>query len=237
MEILSEQATQILTPEEVLLKQTRKRGEVCIYRLDKIDGQPLTMHWMVEALQLKFDQAGWGRILFGPSLEWCQDQAFFMEDTPRPGLALVSREPIPGSTNQNHWRQTELLARLVGDVYKKRKVPDLYRDALTEWGEDRDRLNRILTSDWQGAAKGLAGLLMNELFREKPVESLCGVLIPFMNTGERRLVDLCTWTNAISSDGRLVYFGRFTPGGAGVVGWDPRYGRPYLGVCSNRSIL
>lgn len=227
-----------LSPQELLLVEASKRGEFPLYREDKTpDGKPLTMRWMVEALQARFDEKNWGQILYGPSLDWCRGQSFFMEDTPRKGWALVSKAPIPNSTRKNYWEQTELLARLVGNVYEGREVPDLYKDALNEWGKEKDRLNRILLSNWREAAKGLAELQINQHLREKPVEALFDVLFPFMKTEERRLVDLYTLTNAITSGGHLVGFGFFDSFGAFVYDWYPYYAYPDVGVCSNRSIL
>lgn len=227
-----------LTPEELFLEQARKRGEFLIHREGQTpDGKPLTMHWMVESLQALFDEKGRGQILYGPSLKWCQDQAFYMEATPRPGLAFVSKEPISGSMDQNYWQQTELLARLVGNVYEGREVPGSYQDALKEWGEAKDRLDRILISDWKEAAKGLAGLQINQLFREKPVEALFDTLMLFMHTKERRLQEVATWTNAITSGGDLVYFGRFALLGLVSAGGRPGFDSPRVGVCSSRSIL
>lgn len=227
-----------LSSEELLLEQARQRGELLIHRVDKTPrGEPLTMHWMVEALQARFDREKRGQILYGPSLKWCQDQAFFMEATPRPGLAFVSKEPIPGSTRKNYWQQTDLLAGFVNDVYKWREVPSLYKDALDEWAEEKARLNTLLTSDWRGAAKGLAELQLNQQFGTSPVEDLFDTMILYLSTGERRLKDVYNRTNVIASGGLLVFFGGFFSLGAFVFRWYPSFGGPVVGVCSSRSYL
>lgn len=135
-----------LSPEEILLDQARSRGEFPIYRIDKTsDGSPLTMHRMAQALERWFDEKDHGKILYDTA--WYQDEAFFMEDTPRPGLALISKALVPGSTNSNYWEQTEILRMWAEETYKGRELPEGYQDALKEWAKEKAGLKRILTSD------------------------------------------------------------------------------------------
>jgi|SRR3989344_6253130 len=231
----------VFTPEELLLDQARARGEFLIYRVNQsFDGKPLTIFQMVQMLQDKFEEQNWGKLLYAKvGNRWYQEEAFFMEDTPRPGLALVSKAPVPGSLNRNYHQQTKCLSELVGEIYEGREVPVPYQEALKEWETERGRLERILTSDRRGAGKGLIDLQINQLFREKPVEVFQSIVVPFIASQgkDRRLENLYTWTNAVTSDGGLVGLGDFDRRGIYVADWDPNDGYPYLGVCSSHSYL
>ena len=227
---------QPLTPEGILLEQARLRGEFPIFRTCSTPGgSPLTMHRMVQSLQEWFTENGHGKILYDTGRY--QDEALFMEDTPRPGLVFVSREPVKGSTRKNYWQQTQLIAEDIDRLFEGREMPGLYRDGLDEWTKEKARLEKILTSDWRGAAKGLAELQINQELREKPVEALQSILVPFRSTGERRLQDMLTWTNAISSGGFLVNLGCFYPLGAYVGDWGPDRDASSLGVCLSRRFI
>ena len=185
---------------ELELEQAGKRGEFLIHRTDKAsDGTPLTIFRMVQLLQEKFNEQSWGKILY--DTRWYHDEYFFMADTPRSGPALVSKAPVPGSIGKNCWRQTEGLANLLRQIYQGMEMPDLYKDALREWASEKEWLEKILFSNWKGATRGLAELQINQQLRQKPVEVLHGLLVSFLSSGERRLVNAYTLTNTLASDG------------------------------------
>lgn len=235
-------ASTSLSPEELLLEQARIRGEFPIYRVSIADGKPQTIFNMVLALQDIFEEQGWGQLLYGKvGNRWYQDEAWFMKDTSRDerGMDLVSTAPISGSLDRNYHRQTQSLSDLIDEIYAGREIPVPYQEALREWVKEKGRLEEILTSKWRDAAKGLAELQINQLLRETPVEVFQSIVVPFVDSKgrERRLENLYTLTNTISSVGLLVDLGHFGPNGARVGGWHPDYGSPLVGVCSSRSYL
>lgn len=226
-----------LSEQEVEFDQARARGEFLIERVDKApDGEPLTGFKIVQLLQSEFERRDQGKILFNST--WYQNEAFFMEETPRPGLALVSKEPIKGSTNRNYHQQTQSLADyLQKQVYKGKEVLLDYQKALQEWEKEKAHLEKLIRSDWKQAAEGLALLEINQTFREKWVEGLFDLVVPFMNSGERRLRNIYTWTNTVSSDGHLVHLGHFDPYGADVLRCHPGNAYSFIGVCFSRRVI
>lgn len=225
-----------LSPLELELARAKARGEFLIHRTDKTpDGQPATMHKMVQLLQGEFDSQGYGRILYNTT--WYQDEAFFMEDTPRPGLALVSKGLLPNSTNRDYLQQTQVIADYItNEVFRNRQLPEVCQKAVDQWEKEKPYLKKLLRSDWRQAVEGLSGLEINWRFRETPVEGLQDLLVPFLVSGERRLLNVATWTNARSSGGYLVSLGYFAPHGADVLGWHPGFGASRVGVCFSAAL-
>lgn len=225
-----------LSPLELELERAKARGEFLIHRTDKTpDGQPATMHKMVQLLQGEFDSQSYGRILYDTT--WYQDEAFFMEHTSRPGLALVSKGLIANSTNEDYLQQTQVIVDYItNEVFCGRQLSEVCRRAVDQWEKEKLYLKKLLMSDWRQAAEGLSGLEINRRFRESPVEGLQDWLVPFLVSGERRLLNVAIWTNARSSDGYLVNLGHFGPAGAHVSRWLPPVGSPNVGVCFSAAL-
>lgn len=225
-----------LSPQELILAQSKGRGEFLFHRVDKAsDGSPLTMHRMSQLLQERFDQAKAGKILFDTT--WYQDEAFFMEETPRAGLVVVSKAPIPGSVNKTYHGQTQtLIDYVVNQVFKDRALSKTANESVRQWEKEKKGLAKLQDSNWIEAAKELSQLVINQSFRERAVEVKQSVVVPFLENGERRLENQFTWTNSRTSDGGLVSLGRFDPRGLDVGGWDPGFGRPCIGVCFSAAV-
>ncbi len=224
-----------LSPQELIFAQSRARGEFLLPRLDKAtDGSPLTMHRMVQLLQPRFEQSKAGKILFDTT--WYKDEPFFMEETPRPGLVVVSKALISGSTNQTYHGQTQILADYVRDVFKGRDLSKTAAEALRQWKTEKDGLAKLQDSNWVEAAKELSALVINQSFRERAVEATQSVLAHFLINNERRLQNQFTWTNSLTSGGALVDLGRFDPDGLYVVGWEPAFDSPRIGVCFSAAV-
>lgn len=228
---------QELSGQDLEFDQARARGEFLIERPDKApDGDPLTGFKMVQLLQAEFQRRGYGKILYDTT--WYQDEAFFMEDTPRPGWALVSKSPIQGSTDKDYHQQTQIrVDYLQREVYQGRQLPAEYQKAVDQWEKEKPYLGTLMRSDWRQAAIGLAGLEINQTFGEKLVEGLFDLVIPFMSNGERRLPNVYSRTNTVTSVGSLVDLGSFDPGGLSVRSWDPGAAYPLIGVCFSRRLI
>ena len=224
------------SPQELILMQSRARGEFLFHRVDKApDGSPLTMQRMAQLLQERFDAAKVGKILF--NTDWYQNEAFFMEERPRPGLVVVSKDPILGSFNQNYHRQTQTLVDyVVNRVFKDRDLSKIAKEGVRQWEKEKEGLVKLQDSSWVEAAKEYSALVINQSFREKAVETDQGIKVPFLLNNERRLRDQLTWTNSLTSDGSLVYLGLFDPHGLIVNRWRPRFVNPDTGVCFSAAV-
>lgn len=228
---------QALSGQELEFDQARTRGEFFIERLDKApDGDPLTGFKIIQLLQAEFRERGHGKILY--DITWYENEAFFMEDTPRPGPVLVSKAPIQGSTDKDYHQQTQIRADyLQNQVYRQTQLPAEYQRAVDQWEQEKPYLGKLMRSDWRQAVIGLAGLEINQTFGESWVEGLFDLVVPFMRNGERRLQNVYSRTNTITSGGALVNVGFFDPVGLYVFRWHPAYAYPSLGVCFSRRLI
>jgi len=92
-------------------------------------------------------------------------------------------------------------------------------------------------SDWKKCAEECAGLRLNQLFREKPVEVLYGLVVQHEVNHERLLEETYTWTPIRSSGGFLVSVGSCDSGGVGVGRVEPDGSFSALGVRFSRSAV
>lgn len=223
------------SPKELALDKIRQAGHFIIERTDRApDGDPLTMHKMVSLLQPEFTRRDLGQIIYEPRKKWLETQAFYMEDTPRPGIFVVSKGVTPGSLGEDYANQTGLLGNHVLGL--ARSLSDRGQEAMKEWEDQEDYLKKLLRSDWKNAAERLVALKLNQLYSPKPVDGLHDLVFSLLVNGERRLQDIYTRTCQLASDGGVVYLGRFGPGGAGVRGWFPSFAYPRIGVCSSAEL-
>jgi hypothetical protein len=192
---------------------------------------------MQELLQDDFDQQGEGKVIH--STDWCKNERFFTEETPKTAWALVSKDLVPGSINKNYFEQTELLVQyLKGQVFKDQQMPPEYQEAIEEFEKQRRDLKELTDryKDWQKAAERFEQLKITQLTRHTPVEMLYDTMMAFQNNDERLLPRAETWTSRRSSYGSLVYGGYFDSMGVDVSHGNPghRYGN--LGVSFSRSL-
>lgn len=217
---------------EAELKRARELGQYLILQADRTKHDyPRTM----KSINEMFGNAlGDGKLLYDTG--WYAKEPFYTDDTPRLGWALVSREVIPASVNEDYLGQTQAIADyLVNEVYKDEQLPSEYRAAVTEWNDRKEELEKLRDTDWEKCAEELAGLKLNILFREKPVEVLYGLVVQHQVNRERLLEAMYTWTNQRSSDGRLVHVGGCDPAGVYVDDDEPDRSPSALGVRFFRS--
>lgn len=216
------------------LKRAKELDHMLVLRVSRTkDGSPLTMAKMEEMLQGEFERDLKGKIFYDKN--WYKDEAFFTQDVPRPGWALISGQAIPDSTLKNYFQQTEALAvYLQKDVFGERMIPRHYLEAVIELMRQRQYLGDLVSSTWQEAARKLSQLEINQLIRQSPVEVAFDLLVSFQSTGDRLLSDKFTWTSRLTPDDKLVVIGRFGPKGLGVARWEPDDTDPTLGVCFSR---
>src|SRR3989344_9229037 len=151
-----------LSPQELILAQSKARDEFLLHRVDTApDSSPLTMHRMYELLQPRFDQINAGKVLY--DISRYQNEPFFMEETPKPGLVVVSKAPIPGSVSQNYHRQTQTLVDyVVGHVFKDRDLSKTATEGVKQWEKEKAGLAKLQDSDWKEATKELLELVINQ---------------------------------------------------------------------------
>ena len=162
---------------------------------------------------------------------------------------LVGNEVLPGSPGQNYLRQTLTLTEALKNFPLNLNNTDLspsgqrvllrveaaYQSAVRELAEKREWLAKLINDDWQAAAKQLTALKLNQLCRESPAVTLYRLITYEVVNHARLLQGMYHWSNTLSSDGGLVYVGRFDRGGAGVRGGSPGGSDAAIGVVLSRS--
>jgi len=212
------------------LQRAKELGDSLRLRVNKAPGNGnLSMEKMQELLQPTFDQKNKGKVLY--KTDWYEGEDFFKE-APELCWVLTSDGIIPDSEDKDYLQQTEHIAEYLREtVYKGKKLPQQYVDAIKEMETQKDEIRRLIdANDWQKAAEKLANLTLNKLTRRVPVEVLYDMLVTFQNGDKRHLEDFYDWTGVRSSDGRLVSVGRFAPGGVYVNRCSPYRSYDALGV-------
>ena len=107
---------------------------------------------MNELKEEEFKKAGGGKILY--KTDWYKDEEFFTKETPELSWALTSKEVIPDSTGKNYLKQTEVIIdHLKNKVFKGMEMPDEYKEAILEFEEKKEEIQKLISSDWQKAAE------------------------------------------------------------------------------------
>src|SRR3989344_7443645 len=217
------------------LVRARELDQYLILQTDKTTGgKPLTM----KSMHSQFDnKLGEGKLLY--NTDWYgQKEVFYTTDVSRFSWRLTSREVISSSTSQNYIGRTQAIVNYLQDqVYKGEELPHEYRLAVEEFKNKKSNLEELLNSDWQKCAAECVGLRINQLFCERPVEVLYGLVVQHQINGEYLLRGRWTWTSVLSSVGFVVAVGSCGPGGVRVVSGDPRDSFSDLGVRFSRSAV
>jgi len=222
---------------EIELERAQELGQLLILRVDKTaDGRPLTMEKLHSLLQSKFDSEKAGKIL--ASTDWYKNEDFFKQEVPQLRWALVTKEVVPNSTNQNFVDQTATLANyLRNEVFKGGTLPREYQEAIEEFEKQKAKFGKITDKNWEEIAKKLSELKLNKLTRHTPVEVLYDMVVRFASSPskDRLLEKMYTWTPRLSSAGKLVRVGDFDAAGAYVLSSRPDHAYDSLGVSFSRS--
>jgi MoxR-like ATPase len=218
------------------LETAKRLGQVLEYRVDYLaGGEPLTLKNMKELIHPEMQRSGKGTLFYGQ--DWYNSEAFFTDETPRAGWALVSKEVIPGSLSKNYLQQTDVIAEHIVDaVFKGQELPPEYQEAVDEYASKRSAIESLMTSNWQEAAKQLSELKITKMTRQTAVEAMYDIALAHLGSEERMLETKYSWTNTRSSDGNLVLVGGFDSDGADVDDVHPGYSDGNLGVSFSRSL-
>lgn len=204
------------------LERAKELNQFLILRI------PLTMQKMGEILS---DQK-----VFSDT-SWYQNEAFYTTELSKPGWALVSKEPIPNSTNQNYIEQTQTIcdyldSEVFGNVDE---MPELYQAAIMEFEAKKQHLEELMGTDWQACVKELSELQITKLTRQSPADVVHDLFVYKQNNEQRLLENVYTWASARSSVGNLVGVGLFWSDGLRVGSEDPDRSGDDLGVSFSRS--
>lgn len=204
------------------LERAKELNQFLILRI------PLTMQKMGEILS---DQK-----VFSDT-SWYQNEAFYTTELSKPGWALVSKEPIPNSTNQNYIEQTQTIcdyldSEVFGNVDE---MPELYQAAIMEFEAKKQHLEELMGTGWQACVKELSELQITKLTRQSPADVIHDILVYNQNNDQRLLENVYTWTSVRSSVGNLVGVGVFRSDGLRVGSDDPDRSGDDLGVSFSRS--
>lgn len=209
------------------LKHAKLQNQFLILRIGKIGKQLLTMSKMELLLQPQFDKENKGRVLY--NMLWYRNQVFFNDKSLKSCWALVSKEPIPNSTNKNYLEQTESLVKYLRSIFGK-AIPSNYTDAISEFDEEKKSIKIILSSNLGEASERLSNLKINQMMRHNADEAFYDDVIYFQNTKKRLLKNHYAWTNTRSSCGRLVLVGPSDTNGVRLGYWEPVDFLPRFGV-------
>src|SRR3989338_7180576 len=129
-----------------------------------------------------------------------------------------------------------IIKTLREQVFRDIEWPEEYEEAIREFEANKDRLTKLMSENWQQAAKELSELKISQLTRQSIQETIYDLALYYDKNGKRLLPNVYTWSNSRSSGGYLVVLGDFGARGVRGHGWTPdnRYGD--LGVLLSRRL-
>ena len=222
------------------LERAEKMGQMLVLRVDKTeDGKPMSLSAMNGILATRWEKEKKGGLL-NTTDGWrdaVTGEKGFAEVAPRSGWALVSKDLLPESTNKNYIEQTEVIVKALREkAFKDIEVPEEYEEAIREFEANKDRLTKLMSKNWEQAAKELSELKINQLTRQSIQEAIYDLAMYYDTRGKRLLPDKYAWSNSRSRDGDLVDLGLFGAGGVVGSAWGPDYRYGAFGVSLSRRL-
>lgn len=222
------------------LERAEKMGQMLVLRVDKTkDGKPMSLLAMNDILAKRWEKEKKGGLL-DTADRWrdaVTGEKDFAEVAPRSGWALVSKDLLPDSTSKNYIDQTEVIIKALREkAFKDIEMPEEYEKAIREFESNKDRLTRLMSKNWEQAAKELSELKINQLTRQSIQETIYDLAMYYDARGKRLLPDRYTWSNTRSRSGHLVSLGVFGAGGVHGVEWEPVDSDGDVGVSLSRRL-
>ncbi len=219
-----------------VLEKAKENGEMLVLRVESDgEGSPMTMERMnglMQAILEEDSEEEQEKLLY--DTDWYSEEDFFKNASLRTEWKLVGKNFVPDSTSKNYIEQTKVLRDyLLGlDSVSKEEQEECTDEFL-------EGLQKMLDEDydknWKEVAKKLSELLINKNHRRIPAEILYDWVLQFRNKKERGILEAnYDWSNALSSDGRLVYLGSADRNGVSVSSGNPGCRHDGLGVVSLR---
>ncbi len=219
------------------LEKAKELQEQLILRVSR-DGQgkPMTMERINQLV--KMDPKKEGKLLSG---DWHKDEDFFKNRPLKTEWKLVGKEFIPDSTNKNYIHQTRILRQYLKGANSlteqeeagcsDKVLKELSDDLGLDWSTQEVVDQKQYDLNWKIVARKLSELAINMNHRRSPAEIIYDQVLNFKTgRGRGKLETNYDWSNAVSSDGRLVLVGHFGADGARVSGWGPGNRDGYLGA-------
>jgi len=222
------------------LERAKEMGQMLVLRVDRTeDGKPMSMEAMNTILAKRWEKEKKGGLL--NTAEGWRDKVTgskdFSEVAPRAGWALISKELLKDSTSKNYIEQTDVIIKALREqAFKDIEMPEEYEEAIREFEVNKDRLTKLMGENWQQAAKELAELKITQITRQSIQETIYDLALYYDKNGKRLLLNVYTWSNSRSTDGRLVDLGDFGARGVLDFGWTPAYRYGDLGVLLSRRL-
>ena len=222
------------------LERAKEMGQMLVLRVERTgDGKPMSLEAMNAILAKRWEKEKKGGFL--NTAEGWRDRVTgskdFAEVVPRSGWALVGKDLLPESTSKNYLEQTEIIVRALREKsFKDIEMPEEYEEAIREFEANKARLTKLMSENWQQAAKELSELKINQLTRQSIQETIYDLAMYYDVNGKRLLPDRYTWSNSRSTDGSLVNLGNFDSGGVDGYRWGPGLRFGLLGVSLSRRL-
>ena len=221
------------------LERAKEMGQMLVLRVEKTeDGKPMSMEAMNTILAKRWEKEKKGGLLnTADGWKGVTGSKDFSEVAPRAGWALISKELLKDSASKNYIEQTEVIIKALREqAFKDIEMPEEYEEAIREFEANKGRLTKLMSENWQQAAKELAELKITQLTRQSIQETIYDLALYYDKNGKRLLPNVYTWSNSRSTDGMLVRLGDFDAWGVDGYGWTPvrRYG--VLGVLLSRRL-
>ena len=223
------------------LERAKEMGQMLVLRAESTEeGKPLSLEAMINIIQKRWDQEKKGQLLYTSNKykNW-KDMTGddFSQKSPRSGWALVSKELLPESTSKNYIEQTEIIIKALRDkAFKDIEIPEEYEEAIQEFEANKDRLTKLMSKNWQQAAKELSELKITQLTRQSIQEAVYDLAMYYDANDKRLLPNVYTWSLSRSPDGDLVGLGYFDSEGVGGGGWRPSDRHGILGASLSRRL-
>jgi len=222
------------------LERAKEMGQMLVLRVEKTeDGKPMSLEAMNAILAKRWKKEKKGGLL--NTVEGWRDivtgSKDFSEVAPRAGWALISKELLKDRTSKNYIEQTDVIIKALREqAFKDIEMPEEYEEAIREFEANRDRLTKLMSENWQQAAKELAELKITQLTRQSIQETIYDLALYYDKNGKRLLANVYTWSNSRSTGGGLVRVGLFDAGGVGGNGCAPVSRNGDLGVLLSRRL-
>ena len=221
------------------LERAKEMGQMLLLRVEQTeDGKPMSLETINDILVKKWKKEGKGEILKTADgwKNWIGEDRF-KKEAPRSGWALVSKDLLPDSTSKNYIEQTDVIIKtLREEAFKDVEVPEEYEEAIREFEANKDRLTKLMSTNWQEAAKQLSELKITKLTRQIFPEAIYDVAMYHDRHNKRMLSGKYTWTASLNPDGALVNLGYFDSEGVSGYWGAPGGRRGDLGVSLSRRL-
>ncbi|MDO8507933.1 MAG: hypothetical protein Q7S53_05225 [bacterium] len=224
------------------LEKAKELGQALILRVDKLGDNIENLPLNMLTINGIISSAGKGSLernckLNPIRLEDEYNEAFFIDETPRKGWALVGTSCVPGSLDRDILGQTDMVKEyLENEVFpQSSKMPLEYKDAIDSFNNARPFLKDIWYEGNSSSAKRLGAALekqaITQLTRQTPVEAFYDSAVYYANNGENMFGYNGIITGTKDSRGHFIIV-YLQPGGSGttLVHQNAYFNQDHLGT-------